>query len=535
MANKLFNPTFRAQHLLFGFGIYRLILASGLCVLAFIPGALNEILPRSNQESLQLATLSYLVLTVLGMLFTVNEQLTKTPVTILLVTDLLLTILIVRYSGGVDSGLGSLLLITVGIGGLSLPLQQSLLVAAIASCSVVYTEMLPLSGDTDTDLLQAALLGIGYFVITAFLQYVGQRVKTTEQLARAQADTILDLRHLNELIVQRMRTGIIVITFDGAIRLVNDAARNLLNIEEKRPFWLNKPIYDRLQRWKESPEDTMNTYQVNSEHPVVSINFAKLQTTEHSDIIIFIEDTGRMSQQAQQLKLASLGRLTASIAHEIRNPLGAISHAAQLLEESPMLEIADKRLLSIIDTHTHRVNTIIETILELSRKRPNKIEKIKISDLIHDCIHEREMHTDQHNDNISLNLKEDCWIEINANQVKQVLHNLIDNGLRYSHHKTNKRSIEILVDKHPDNQQFYMEIQDQGEGVPSDQVKNLFEPFYTTENGGTGLGLYIAKELSEANRLLLSYISERPGGCFRLLFSHAISQTIQDNIAKEYN
>jgi two-component system sensor histidine kinase PilS (NtrC family) len=522
-SNKHVHSVFRVQQLLFGFGIFRLILASGLCVLAFLPETAKDLLPSLNSESLQLATLVYLILTILGMLLTVNEQLSKNPVTVLLITDILLLMLIMRYSGGVDSGFGSLMLISVGIGGLLLPLQQSLLVAAIATSSVVYTEMLPL--DTGSkDLLQAALLGLGYFAETLFLQYVGQRVTTTEQLARVQADTILDLRHLNELIVQRMRTGIIVTTSEGAIRLMNDAARDQMNVAETRPFWLSQPIQDRLDSWKLSPNSQIEAFQADADHPKVSVNFARLQPTKLSDLIIFLEDTGRMQQQAQQLKLASLGRLTASIAHEIRNPLGAISHAAQLLDESPSLDQADKRLLAMIHTHSLRVNTIIETILELSRRRPNRITTIGLVALLNQCLAERELEGQRQQEAIEIHAELDFRIDIDIDQIKQVLHNLVDNGLRYSSLNVGQRRLRLITGKLADTEQYYLDIEDEGPGVQSEQIKNLFEPFYTTEHSGTGLGLYIAKELCEANRLQLSYVPDRSGGCFRIVFSHALSQ-----------
>jgi two-component system sensor histidine kinase PilS (NtrC family) len=522
MAMRFTRPSYRAQQLLFGFSIFRLILSTSLTVFAFLPQITKDLLSITNIESLQYAALAYLILSVLGMFVTVSEQLSKTPVTVLLITDLLLLMLIMRYAGGVDSGFGNLMLISVGIGGLLLPFQQSLLVAAIATSTVVYTEMIPIAG-AGNNLLQAALLGIGFFTETVFLQYVGHRVKSTEQLARAQADTILDLRHLNELIVQRMRTGIIVITSEGAIRLLNDAARDLLSISEKRPFWLTKPLFERLEQWREDRLINIEPYQADPDHPLVSINFAKLQETEFSDIIVFLEDTGRMHQQAQQLKLASLGRLTASIAHEIRNPLGAISHAAQLLEENPDLDKADTRLLDIIHNHSKRVNNIIETILELSRRRPSLIEQISIKDLIEQCLHERELQIEQGDVIQTIGLSEQC-IEVDVNQIKQVLHNLLDNGLRYSEQQTGKRLVKIESGQLADTNQDYIDIEDAGPGVPSDQVKNLFEPFYTTENSGTGLGLYIAKELCEANRLQLSYVEGRAGGCFRLIFSHTITR-----------
>ncbi|MFQ3228992.1 sensor histidine kinase [Reinekea sp.] len=514
----------RAQQLLFAFGIYRLILATALTVAAFIPKAISEVLPNASIESFQLAALAYLVLAVLGMLTTVNEQIGKTPIIVLLITDILIVMLITRYGGGVNSGFGNLLLISVGLGGILLPLQQSLLIAAVATSSLIYTELLHFNHSSDQELLQAALLGVGYFAESLFLQYATRRMQTTEQLARAQADTILDLRHLNELIVQRMRTGIIVITSEGAIRLVNDSARDFLGISEKRPFWLIKPLHQRLAAWKNDPTLEVDNYQHDSDHPLVQINFAKLQPSEDSDLILFIEDTGRVQQQAQHMKLASLGRLTASIAHEIRNPLGAISHAAQLLEEMTNLDPADKRLLDIIHTHTQRVNNIIETILELSRKRAKKIENIQLAHLIQGCLKERELQLNQSEDQIQLNIDPAITVSLDVNQIKQVLHNIIDNGLRYSEQKTGTPSLNILSGRLPDTDQIYLDIQDMGPGVPEEQIKLLFEPFYTTENTGTGLGLYIAKELCEANRLMLTYFNLSNGGCFRIIFSHTISQ-----------
>jgi two-component system, NtrC family, sensor histidine kinase PilS len=521
MPLKLSHPNYRAQQLLLGFGIFRLILSTVFCAIAFIPATADGLYPNVATDSLQLASSAYLILSILGMLLSVNDQQSKTSTTVLLSTDVMLLMMIMRYSGGVETGLGNLMLISVGIGGLLLPFQQSLLVAAIATSATVYTEMLPLPG-ADSDMLQAALLGVSYFVEALFLQYISHRVRSTEQLAKAQADTILDLRHLNELIVQRMRTGIIVITNEGSIRLMNDAAKGLLNISDKHPFWLMQPLLSRLEQWRNNPMNSIESFQADADHPLVSISFAKLQSVENSDLIVFLEDSGRMQQQAQQLKLASLGRLTASIAHEIRNPLGAISHAAQLMEETPNLSKADKRLLDIIHNHSNRVNNIIETILDLSRRRPGNIEELTLSNLIEQCLSERELQSEAMKDKIVVEEIISATAELDANQIKQVLHNLIDNGLRYSEQKTGSRTLKLTSGTLADTGQVFLDIEDDGPGVPEDQIKNLFEPFYTTENSGTGLGLYIAKELCETNRLILSYVENRNGGCFRIIFSHTI-------------
>lgn len=220
------------------------------------------------------------------------------------------------------------------------------------------------------------------------LQYLTSRVRSTEQLAQAQADTILDLRHLNELIVQRMRTGIIVTTWEGAIRLMNDAAKDLLGMTEKRAFWLPQPVQKRMESWQAEPTERTEPLQMDKDHPLVQLNFAPLQESPKCDLIIFIEDTGRVQQQAQHLKLASLGRLTASIAHEIRNPLGAISHASQLLAENPSLDEGDQRLLSIVRNHSNRINTIINNILDMSRQLNLQLEPIYLREFLDDCLSE---------------------------------------------------------------------------------------------------------------------------------------------------
>lgn len=525
--SALFNV--RSQQLLFIFGIFRLILASGLTVLVMLPSAANELLDIASIESLQLATMAYLVLTVVGMLVTLNEPRSHTAVSVLLITDALMIMMVMRYSGGVDSGFGNLLLISVGLGGLLLPLRQSLLMAAIATSATVYTELFPSTANSSRELLHAALLGIAFFVETFLLQYVGQRMSSTEQLAKDQANTILDLQNLNELIVQRMRTGIIVFDHQSNVQLINDAARDLLKLPKNGKPDLPSELIERLKQWRLASARQHSAFQINDEHQAITANFAHLQAHSKSEVIAFLEDTGRMNQAAQQLKLASLGRLTASIAHEIRNPLGAISHAAQLLDEAPSLKKDDQRLLSIIHSHSDRVNAIIETILELSRRKPTRLETISIGSLIEQCRTDRTLALQEKTEVIDVSLGTQFHISVDINQLQQVLHNLIENGLRYSHQATGSAAVSVKTGVLNDTSQFYLDIKDNGQGIPAEKHDQLFEPFYTSEPTGTGLGLYIAKELCEANRINLVHLNsdttQKAGTTFRLIFSHAISQS----------
>lgn len=516
-------PSYRRQQILFFYGIYRLMLASALSVLALLPDQIMPALPGLNPESFLYATLAYVIICIIGLVVTVRGQLGGTQTLVLLLTDLMMQALILHFWGGVSTGFGNLMIVSVAIGSLLLPLKQSLLVAAVAASGAVYTEMLGRTGDTERALFQAALLGVAFFAITLLLQYLTSRVRSTEQLAKAQADTILDLRHLNELIVQRMRTGIIVTTWEGAIRLMNDAARDMLGMSEQRAFWLPHPLQTRLEKWQLERDVRPEPLQMDSDHPQVQVNFAPLQEGARCDLILFIEDTGRMQQQAQHLKLASLGRLTASIAHEIRNPLGAISHAAQLLEEATGLEEGDRRLLQIINNHSRRINDIINTILKLSRKEDFDTQEWNIKEFIQQCVTEYQQSRPTPDD-IQMTGPGAVKIRIDANRMRQVLKNLIDNGLRYSELQTGSRFLALKWGTLPDTEQPYLDVQDKGPGIPAEQAKHLFEPFFTTEASGTGLGLYIAKELSEANRARLFYIDRPEGACFRIVFAHAAVQ-----------
>ncbi|MHA7879903.1 MAG: sensor histidine kinase [Saccharospirillum sp.] len=516
-------PSYRRQQILLTYGIYRLILASVLVVLGLLPAENTPLMPGLASDSFLYASLAYIVLCIIGLVVTASGQLSIAQTVVLLLTDLMLQSLILHFWGGVGTGFGNLMLISVGVGSLLLPMQPALLLAAVAASGAVYTEIFTETDSNSRYLFQAALLGVAFFALTLVLQYLTSRVRSTEQLARAQADTILDLRHLNELIVQRMRTGIIVVSAQGAIRLINDAARDLLGMSEKRAFWLPEPLQQRLEHWKTAPGVRPEPLQIDTEHPEVQINFAPLQDTANSDLILFVEDTGRVQQQAQHLKLASLGRLTASIAHEIRNPLGAISHAGQLLAESEHLSGSDQRLLQIIDNHTQRINAIINTILKLSRKEDFETERINLKTFVEHCLEEYRQGQAEPCDVIVQGSAE-IEVRIDPNRMKQVLQNLIDNGLRYSEMGTGARQLVLEMGILEDTEQPCLDVKDSGPGVPDDQIAHLFEPFYTTESSGTGLGLYIAKELCEANRARLFYVKQAQGACFRIVFAHAAIQ-----------
>ncbi|MFZ3203528.1 MAG: HAMP domain-containing sensor histidine kinase, partial [Pseudomonas sp.] len=229
----------------------------------------------------------------------------------------------------------------------------------------------------------------------------------------------------------------------------------------------------------------------------------------------------QIAQQAQQLKLASLGRLTAGIAHEIRNPLGAISHAAQLLQESEDLQGPDQRLAQIIQDHSRRMNLVIENVLQLSRRRQAEPQLLDLKYWLHRFASEfrgsaapgQTLHLETQSGTVQTRM--------DPHQLTQVLTNLVQNGLRYSAHNHPQGQVWLKLFRDESSDLPVLEVLDDGPGVAPEQLQHIFEPFFTTDNKGNGLGLYIAREMCESNQARLDYKPREGGGsCFRITFAH---------------
>ena len=444
-------------------------------------------------------------------------------------TDIIAIAVMMFASDGITSGLGILLIVNLAAGNILIPGQTGLLFPAVASIFVLGNETyLALSNDGDQRLyFQAGLHGIIYFTVSLSMQYLARRLRSSSQLADQQALELNELQRLNELIIQRMLTGIMVLDSNDNIRMMNRSARNLIyadGLDESSPDTdTPKPISElseRLTSWRNHPNTRPELFKVQGTGPEIQANFATLGHHNSDETLVFLEDHSQISQRAQDLKLASLGNLTASIAHEIRNPLGAISHAAQLLYESPDLSDADRKLVNIAQTHSLRANDIIENILQLSRGKPSEPETIELTSWLVAFI-SRYRETQANTEITFVSEQPECTARFDGGQLMQVLTNLFDNGLRYSHQHTGLSTLKVTVGIYAELERPYLLVQDQGTGIKPEQRENLFEPFYTTERSGTGLGLYISRELAQANQAQLDLIdSDASGACFKLTFSH---------------
>jgi two-component system sensor histidine kinase PilS (NtrC family) len=382
------------------------------------------------------------------------------------------------------------------------------------------------------------------FLTALLFQHLTKKIRMSYAEAEAQAAHAAHLQKLAQLIVERMRTGILVLNKNAEIELCNQAALKLLGVNDDPAQTLRLDRFPELHRkhqsWQRNANDHSPFLKIDGDTITeAKVNFAYLEPGSSNDVLIFLEDVRSLNQQAQQLKLASLGRLTASIAHEIRNPLGAISHASQLLGESDSLPTSDQRLLEIINNHSKRVNQIIENILQLSRRRATKQASIDLRQWIPAFIADyksgnnigHQIHIEMQEKNLGESthdfIDDDAQnftpleAKFDTSQLQQVLTNLCDNGIRYSISPKNGAHLCIQIGVDTTQQQPYIRVIDFGPGISAENSTHLFEPFFTTENTGSGLGLYICKELCEANQAIISYKrTEKGESCFHLQLAH---------------
>jgi two-component system sensor histidine kinase PilS (NtrC family) len=445
---------------------------------------------------------------------------------VVVVVDVIALACLTYLSGGVSSGLGVVMLISVAAASIFLEGRASTFVAAIASIAMLYEEFyLALSTIyIEADYFQAGVLGITYFAAALSIRYLSNRLRRTEITSLSRAAEVADLERVNRSIVQRMRTGILVVDRNDHVRMANQSARSLLGLASRDEELATIPptLATRLAEWRADTHTRGGPFQVTPTTPEIRANFSAVRSEDPSgDVIVFLEDTTEIAQQAQQLKLAALGRLSASIAHEIRNPLGAISHAAQLLSESQSLEKGDRRLTDIIHSHCKRLNGVIENVLEVSRRRPPSPIRLNLAAWLEQFVTEFKQ-AGMEDADIKLDVSPaSTEIRIDPGQLGQAVTNLVQNGLRYSRAATGCAAVLLEGGIDPATERPYLNVIDRGPGVPEGKVKNLFEPFFTTERTGTGLGLYITRELCEANQARVTYSRHEGGGSnFRITFAH---------------
>jgi two-component system sensor histidine kinase PilS (NtrC family) len=379
---------------------------------------------------------------------------------------------------------------------------------------------------SNTSYAYAGMLGISFFTI-AYLSYVlAKRTEQSDMLATQQQQTILNLEELNQYIIQHLQSGIVISNSEQQIKMCNEATLNICKSNEDASqlhhlLQLSPRLAESFQIWLDDKNQNFAIIRLPNQSEI-HVRFSLVKTRLETFHMIILEDIALYNQRLQQSKLASLGCLTASIAHEIRNPLSSISYSNQLLLDSNNLSTEDLELIEISTINIERINNIISDILQISKD--SNISPTKVN-LLQFCEQLRIEYLKTQNSiqiEIINNKKTLYFAPFDKNQLRQVMVNLIDNAVLHckKNHITAKITMTLDIDEH--SGLCAINIKDNGPGIKANQQNKLFEPFFTTEKAGTGLGLYISKELCTLNQAHLSYVDTPnvTGATFNIRFSH---------------
>ena len=443
---------------------------------------------------------------------------------------------ILYASGGVGSGLGILLVLPVLAMSILAGSGDVFVIAAMAALGVLVQQIaVELAKNASPgDYTTAGVLGAMLFVVALSVWPIAHRLRESEALVRRQEVDLANLAQLSQYIVQHLRESILVVDAEDRIRLINESAAEILGDRAAYPDALLGEACPRLlyllDAWRRNAggaPEAQQTFVSEDGSRIVRPHFAPLASAQPAPILVFLEDTSVLAAQVQQSKLAALGRLSASIAHEIRNPVGAMSHAGQLLGESPEIGAADRRLTEIIRSNAERVSAIIDNVLQLSRREAARFERLALGAWIADFRDEFCETMQWSAERLLLcaplgvaSSEDPLEVRADPEQLRQVLWNLCDNAIKHGVSERPDEPIEIRYGRLTPTFRPYLEVADRGPGVPPENAERIFEPFFSGGRGGTGLGLFLARELALTSGATLLYEPRAGGGSiFRLVFA----------------
>lgn len=446
----------------------------------------------------------------------------QSRVPLLLVIDIAAALLAVVAMHDSRTGIAMMLVINIAGAALLLPIRSSLALAALATLAMLGHAFFDGTAGLgpDRELLESGLFGLAYFAAAILCFALARQMRATEALATQRGVDLANLSQVNELIIRRMRTGVLLVDDGNQIHQINESAWLLLGTPsaEKRDLGKLAPeLSRRLYHWRTTGKVDESSVALADGVPEVVPRFTRLSANDDSHMLIFLDDTSLVSRRAEELTLSSLGRLSASIAHEIRNPLAAIRYSAQLLAESTDLDQTEQRMVEIINSHCGRLNEIIENILQLSRRERSRPESFDLNGWVLAFVEEYCDSNDLGNDSLRAVVKNSEVVAVaDPQQLQQVAWNLAQNALRYGR-MPNEPARVLVVARYNSSGIPLLEVADRGPGIPHKVAAQIFEPFFTTHELGTGLGLYLARQMCEANQANLEYVPVAGGGsCFRI-------------------
>ena len=509
------------------FNLYRFVVASLLFVSAFVHPTSFELLPATDR-SLYLTTASgYWLITFISVMVLHRwHRRFSLQLSGQVLLDVVVITLLMHASGGLKNGLGAMLLVSLAGAGLVGQGRMVVFYAALATLAILFEQMLiSLGGEFDAGaIFQAGLLSAGFFASAISARLLARRVVANEELARHRGIELQNQVHISQRVIEEMQDGVLVVSPQGLVRLHNPQAELLLGITagEVRQLSDYAPeLAEHFRAWRLG--DGRNATIIFRSGQSGKQVFARLLGTASSegDILILLEDMGRLQEESRQLKLAALGRLTANIAHEIRNPLSAINHAGELLREASSTDSQEARLVRIVLDNAQRLERIVRDVLEVGRRDRRKPEPIDLAAVLPGFVEDFQAREKLPPGLLVLGPLVPATLEFDRAHFNQVLWNLLSNALRHSRRQAGSVLLSVRSGLAG---QIELHVQDDGEGIGPDLREQVFEPFFTTHNKGTGLGLYIARELCEANGASLELLDGGPGAHFRIVGRSVVCQ-----------
>ncbi|MGA0586110.1 sensor histidine kinase [Dyella sp. KRB-257] len=522
------RATTAIRHELFFLNYFRLAQAAVYVVLAYSPLGVHW-LNLTHPDFAQSVVVAYLLAALAILLLTRRlTVIAPATVSITLIVDIGVAVMAVIAMHDARIGIAMMLAVNLSAAALVLPLRLSLFFASLATLGMLGHTVIETPADgaiNSHELVEAGLFGLAYFASTTLCNVLGRQLRATEALAEQRSIDLANLAQVNELIIRRMKTGVLLVDDANHIHQLNESAWMLLGnppADQRDLGKLAPELSRRLYHWMTSGKLDETATQLADGVPEVVPRFTRLAPNDDSHVLIFLDDTSLVSRRAEELTLSSLGRLSASIAHEIRNPLAAIRYSAQLLAESRNMPPADQRMVEIINNHCVRLNEIIENILQLSRRERSRPETLDLGHWANAFVEEYRQGNDLGEDSLRvINSSAPVAAVADPQQLQQVVWNLVQNALRYG--RLPGEPARVMVVTRPGEHGVpILEVIDRGPGIAPKVAAQIFEPFYTTHEYGTGLGLYLARQMTEANQASLEYVRVAGGGsCFRITLTPA--------------
>jgi two-component system sensor histidine kinase PilS (NtrC family) len=429
-------------------------------------------------------------------------------------SDIVAFTLLMYASGGIRSGLGLLVLISLVAASLVGAGRLVVFFSALGSIAVLVeqTTWVLRFGADPASYAQAGLLAIGFFTTALITSALARRMQVSEALARRRGIDLANQQRINQLVIHELEAGVVVVDSVGVIRQFNPQAARLLGIEGSTSGHLaqySDELARALHAWRDGGSPQTASLRPHPNRPELRGRFVD---AGEATSVLFVQDMDLLQAQAQQLKLAALGRLTVNIAHEIRNPLSAISHAAELLDEEKRVETRS-RLIRIIGDNTRRLERIVHDVLQLNRRDRIQQEPIRLASFLAGFSDEFCRNEKIPAGCLVTEIETDASIYFDRTHLHQVLWNLGHNAWRHCRKGAAGVRLRALVA----GPAVVIEVADDGPGIEADAQARIFEPFFTTATGGSGLGLYIAKEICDANGALIEFAGNSPGASLRIL------------------